>query len=433
MKQKKTLNVWMPEPTFLYLPVYVAVACRIFDKCAESTDWQIKLGVPAEQKDRHGTPVSVDKCVLSKIRSSPDGAGALTIGIADPSVIADLEDVIVVAPIINGLTIWSIWNTAQEENLSGYAYPPQLTTVKKIVPEASKKAGFRDEPVGDVVYSQELAYLENEENKDKVVLTTNMNSVIKADEDDGLSVKPVEKDASVIMTALICRKADLNNKEKRAVIKSFVRAILQVKFMLTTSAAVSDMLYDFLNNGGVNEETQSPSNSASANGRNDLCLSSDKAGYVAEFNAKLGQLYNCAKQGTLFPKDFNINRRIWKLTNKYLGVNIPFRCVDNEVVYEAESDLVDDFGIDVYSLLRVNKSIRRILIILGSILRVLLICGPIFLFVSSLLCYFIKETSPSEYANSRILICGNSIFVGLTGLISIIPAYKLFRSLVRKL
>lgn len=420
----KTLNVWMPEPTFLYLPVYVAVACRIFDKCAESTDWQIKLGVPAEQKDDNGEIVSVDKCVLSKIRSSPGGAGALTIGIADPSIIKDVNDVVIVAPIINGLTIWSIWNTAAEGCLSGYAYPSQLTTVKKIAPAASKKAGFSADPVGNVVYSQELAYLE--QHKDKVVLTTNMNSVIKADGYDWLSVKPVEKDASVIMTALICRKNDLNNKEKRAVIKSFVRAILQVKFMLTTSAAVSDMLYDFLSNGGVKEENKKA-------GRNDLCSSSNKEGYVEEFTAKLGQLYSCAEQGNLFPKDFNINRRIWRLTNEYLGVKIPFKYVDNEVVYEAEADLVDAFGIDIYSLLRVNKSLRRILTIVGSILWWMLLCVPIFLFISSSICWFIKEICPSQYTDSKILILGNSIFVYLTGIISAIPAYKLFKSLIKKL
>ncbi len=351
-----TIKIFMPEPSFIYLPIYVAASCKVLDKCTRG-EWSLML----EDANKSCADIkSVDDKVLACINAGASTEHEIIVGIADPAAIGRLEEkenYQVLAPIITGTTIWCI--ETSEERIRGkirsVVCPEGLDTVRKIATYL-----YDIEPqVVDNLYGNECEYARN--HHDVKVYTTNMNSVVSAGRDRRLRVRPIvsdapegKKDANIIMTALISKRSDLEDDRYRPVLRSLIKAILRIRFMLTSSAIISDVLFDFL--GANNNIT------------GDLKESQTKAAYEAEFNRKLNYINDCSSNYDLFPRDFSINSHLWLKTCELLNMaDMQFRkYVNNWLVLDAESELANELGISLISVMNCSKFWQRILKVISQ-------------------------------------------------------------------
>lgn len=346
-----TIKIFIPEPSFIYLPIYVAASCRVLDKCTRG-EWSLML----EDANKSCPDIkSVDGKVLACINAGASTEHEIIVGIADPAAIGKLEEkdnYQVLAPIITGTTIWCI-ETSEALIRGGrrsVVCPEGLDTVRKIAAYLHD-----DEPKVEVnLYGNECDYARN--HHDVKVYTTNMNSVVAAGRDRSLRVRPIvsdapeeKKDANIIMTALICKRSDLKDDRYRPVLRSLIKAILRIRFMLTSSAIISDVLFDYL--------------SANNNIKGDLKESQTKTAYEAEFNRKLGYINDCSSNQELFPRDFTINSRLWVKTCDLLNMtDMQFhKYVNNGLVLDAESELANELGISIFSVMNCSKFWHKVL------------------------------------------------------------------------
>ena len=361
MKNDSEITIYIPAAAFIYLPAFLACACFCGDR-------KYKLEVVEAKNDR-----SVDDATLRAVLAAKTG-GKLALGIADPVQITGdkhrergaegVPAIKILAPIVSGLAIWKIWKRDCEgDKDSSFIFNKGLSTVAKF---AHRKAIMANRICTEnVEYGNELVMLEKMHGS---VYTTNVETVLQARRRaDVYEVKPVDPKENVVMSALFCHEDDLADNETRDEIIKFVKLLLHVKFMVKSSAAVSDMLLLFLRE----EENKGLSG--------DLCenIEVDRQKYYGEFVTKLTFLKDVREGGKrssekakesrhnieIYPRDLNISRRLWDRTCFYLDKKCrrqTYKHVDNSIVWWAEHDIACDVGISVTSLLYHYKMFRVI-------------------------------------------------------------------------